>query len=79
MDYLFSTAASVVLGIMGTALASIFFYMLVKRAGVLFASMVTYGIPFVAVCWGLIYGELITMLQVGCLGIILVGVYLTNK
>jgi drug/metabolite transporter (DMT)-like permease len=77
--YLTSTTASAVLGIMGTALASICFYMLVKRAGVLFASMVTYGIPFVAVFWGLIYGEFITLLQVGCLGIILAGVYLTNK
>jgi drug/metabolite transporter (DMT)-like permease len=76
---LHSTLASVVLGVMGTAVASIFFYMLIKRAGNIFASMVTYGIPFVAVVWGLWYGESVTLLQVGCLGIILVGVYLVNK
>jgi len=74
-----STLASFVLGVMGTAVASILFYMLIKRAGNLFASMVTYGIPFVALAWGVWYGELITWLQVGCLGIILVGVYLVNK
>lgn len=74
-----STLASSVLGMMGTALASIFFYMLVKRAGTLFASMVTYGIPFIAVLWGVIYGESITVSQVIALGIILCGVYLVNK
>ncbi len=74
-----ATGASFILGVMGTAFASIIFYMLVKRAGTLFASMVTYGIPFVAVFWGLLDGEKITMLQVGCLGVILCGVYLVNK
>lgn len=76
---LISTLASFVLGVMGTAVASVIFYMLVKRAGTLFASMVTYGIPFVAVLWGVWYGELITLVQIGCMGIILVGVYLVNK
>ena len=76
---LISTAASAVLGIMGTAVASILFYMLVKRAGTLFASMVTYGIPFIAVMWGVLYGEHVTLWQVGCLGIILGGVYLVNR
>jgi drug/metabolite transporter (DMT)-like permease len=74
-----ATGASFVLGVLGTAFASIIFYMLVKRAGTLFASMVTYGIPFVAVFWGLLDGEQITLLQVGCLGVILCGVYLVNK
>ncbi len=73
-----ATGASVILGVFGTAIASIIFYMLVKRAGGLFASMVTYGIPFVAVFWGVISGETITWLQVICLGVILVGVYLAN-
>ena len=76
---LVSTLASFVLGVMGTAVASIFFYMLVKRAGTLFASMVTYGIPFIAVLWGVWYGEQVTLLQIGSLGIILSGVYLVNK
>lgn len=74
-----STAASSVLGIGGTAIASILFYMLIKRAGAVFSTMVTYGIPFVAVFWGLILGEKITILQVISLAIILLGVYLANS
>jgi drug/metabolite transporter (DMT)-like permease len=74
-----ATGASAVLGMMGTAVASILFYMLLKRAGALFASTVTYGIPFVAIFWGVIDHEVITFWQVGCLGIILGGVYLANR
>lgn len=70
---------SVLLGIVGTALATALFYILVKRAGGLFASLVTYGIPFVAIAWGFFYGENITAIQVVCLGTILSGVWLANK
>jgi drug/metabolite transporter (DMT)-like permease len=78
-SFLFATGASTVLGVFGTALASVLFYVLVKRSGGLFASTVTYGIPFVAVFWGLLSGEKITLPQVGCLAIILVGVYVANN
>lgn len=77
--YWYSTGASAVLGIFGTAVASVLFYMLMKRAGPLFASMVTYGIPFVALFWGSLAGEVITMVQIACLILILLGVYLANK
>lgn len=50
-----------------------------KRAGPLFSSMVTYGIPFIAVMWGMLAGETITLLQVLGLLIILCGVYLANR
>ena len=43
------------------------------------ASLVTYAMPFVALGWGLLAHETITMLQVGCLGLILVGVYIANR
>ena len=69
---------SVMLGIVGTAIATALFYVLVKKARGLFASLVTYGIPFVALGWGFVYGENITILQIGCLGVILCGVYLAN-
>jgi drug/metabolite transporter (DMT)-like permease len=78
-SFMVSTLASIFLGLAGTAVGSIIFYMLVKRAGVLFASMVTYGIPFVAIFWGVVFNEGVTLAQVGCLFIILTGVYLTNK
>ena len=77
-EFLLSSAASSILGIMGTAVASILFYMLIKRAGALFSTMVTYGIPFVAVLWGLLLNEKITLLQVLSLTVILAGVYLAN-
>lgn len=74
-----SFAANVLLGVMGSAVATLLFYMLIKRAGGLFASLVTYAIPVVAIFWGLLSGEHITLLQVFCLAIILGGVYLGNK
>ena len=70
---------SVMLGVAGTAIATALFYVLVKKAGGLFASLVTYGIPFIALAWGFVFGEDITLLQIGCLGIILSGVYLANR
>ena len=77
--YSLSTLASCILGIAGTALASFIFYILVKRAGGLFASLVTYGIPFVAILWGIYYNEKITWLHIVSLLIILFGVYLANR
>ena len=71
--------AAIMLGIAGSAIATALFYILVQRAGGLFASLVTYGIPFVALFWGFIYGEKITVPEIICLGIILLGVYLANK
>lgn len=77
--YALSTLSSSILGIAGTAIASVMFYMLVKRAGGLFASLVTYGIPFVAIGWGVYYNEAVTVLQIIGLAIILTGVYVANK
>lgn len=74
-----STAFSALLGIMGTAVASIIFYMLVKRAGAIFSSMVTYGIPVVANIWGVIYHEEVGWKQVACLALILSGVFIANR
>lgn len=79
MAVLQSTGAAALLGVLGTAVASVIFYMLVKRAGAVFASMVTYGIPFVAIVWGVIYGEEVGWKQVICLMIILSGVYVANR
>jgi drug/metabolite transporter (DMT)-like permease len=77
--YIMATSASSVLGVLGTAVASILFYVLMKRAGGLFASTVTYGIPFVAIGWGLIHHEAISIIHIIGLIIILCGVYLANK
>lgn len=74
-----ATGYTFILGVLGTALASVIFYMLIKRAGMVFSSMVTYAIPLVAMGWGLIYGETIGWKQVVCLLIILSGVYVANR
>jgi drug/metabolite transporter (DMT)-like permease len=76
---IWSTAASAILGVAGTAVASIIFYMLVKRAGGVFASTVTYGIPVVAIILGFIYKEDVGWKQVACLAVILLGVYIANR
>jgi len=75
---LWSVLASAALGIVGTTVASILFYALLKRAGGVFASTVTYGIPFVAIFWGWIYREKITLGVVLSLLLILAGIFITN-
>jgi drug/metabolite transporter (DMT)-like permease len=76
---LVSTFYSAVLGIFGTAIATVLFYMLVKSAGTVYSSMVTYGIPVVANIWGIIFNENVGFIQFLCLGFILIGVYVTNR
>jgi drug/metabolite transporter (DMT)-like permease len=74
-----SIGAVALLGIMGSAVATVLFYALIKRAGALFASLVTYGIPVVALGWGLIDQEPVSGMQVACLVLILTGVWVANK
>lgn len=73
-----SVIAIISLGIAGSAIATVLFYILVQKAGTLFASLVTYGIPFVALLWGFFDNEKITWIEIICLAIILLGVYLAN-
>lgn len=70
---------TVLLGIVASAFATVLFYILVQKASGLFASLVTYGIPFVALFWGFIDGEAITFAALICLAIILLGVFLANR
>jgi drug/metabolite transporter (DMT)-like permease len=70
---------AIILGIAGSAIATAIFYLLIKRAGGLFASLVTYGVPFIGIFWGIMDNEPVTVLEMGCLGIILLGVYLVNR
>lgn len=70
---------TVLLGLAGSAFATVLFYILVQKAGGIFASLVTYGIPFVALFWGFMDGERVTFVDIVCLPLILVGVYLANR
>lgn len=76
---LFSIQMSAILGVMGSAIATALFYVLIRKAGGLFASLVTYAIPVVAILWGLWIHEDVGWIQFGCLGIILAGVYMANR
>ena len=74
-----SVLACSVLGIMGTAVASVMYYLLIKKSGTIFTSMVTYAIPVVAIGWGTLYNEPVVLWELVCLAIILAGVALTSK
>ncbi|RYF90931.1 MAG: DMT family transporter [Chitinophagaceae bacterium] len=76
---LVSTGYATILGVFGTALATVLFYVLIKRTGAVFASMVTYGIPAVAIFWGIVFGEAVGIKQIACVVIILSGVWLANR
>jgi drug/metabolite transporter (DMT)-like permease len=52
-----SLLASALLGVLGTTVASVLFYILMKKAGAVFASGVTYGIPFIALGWDIFHGH----------------------
>lgn len=70
---------STLLGLVASAFATVLFYVLVQKASGLFASLVTYGIPFVALFWGFMDGETITVTGFVSLAIILFGVFLANR
>jgi drug/metabolite transporter (DMT)-like permease len=74
-----ATVYGLLLGVLSTALASVLFYILIKRAGIVFASMVTYGIPVIANIWGLFYGEHVGLPQLLCLALILAGVFIATR
>lgn len=69
----------VILGIVGTGLANIYFYRLIQMSSPIFASNVTYLIPVVATIWSVIFNEGVTTLQIVGTAIILFGVYITNR
>ena len=73
-----SIAVAFLLGVVGSAIATALYYILIQKAGGLFASLVTYAIPIVAIMWGLLVNENITAIQVGCLAMILAGVYIAS-
>lgn len=68
-----------ILAIFGTSLSIIAFNTLIKQAGTVFASSCTYLIPIVAIGWGLLDGEHVSIIQMGSVGIIILGVWIINK
>tara|TARA_B110000977_G_scaffold193650_1_gene268922 strand:- start:77 stop:961 length:885 start_codon:yes stop_codon:yes gene_type:complete len=74
-----SLGYTAILAIIGSAISLIAFNALIKMTGALFATSCTYIIPVVAVLWGLIDNETITVHHIIGFLIILAGVYLVNK
>jgi len=68
-----------ILSLAGTALASIFFFKLIKMSGVVFASSISYIIPCFAVLIGFLDGEALTWVHAAGMILILAGIYLTGK
>lgn len=62
-DWPAAIASILILGTIGTGLAVLLFNWLVVKEGPLFAGMVTYVVPTVALVWGVIDGEAITPRQ----------------
>ena len=69
----------VLLSVMGTVIASIVFFQLIKRTTAVFASMISYLVPMVAVSWGFLDGESISIVYFIGMGLILSGVYLVKQ
>lgn len=68
-----------ILAIIGTAVALIYFNKLIKLTDGIFGSTVTYLIPIVAILWGFIIKEAISVKQLIFMGVILLGVFITNR
>ncbi|NVJ89966.1 MAG: EamA family transporter [Flavobacteriaceae bacterium] len=68
-----------VLAIFGTGIAKVFYNKMVHLATPVFASSVTYLIPIVAVFWGVLDGEKLSIIQLLAAVLILLGVYLLNR
>lgn len=68
----------IILAVFGSALAIFIFSKLIQKSNALFASFVTYLIPFVSLVWGWLDGEIISFLHVSSLLVIFSGIYLAN-
>jgi drug/metabolite transporter (DMT)-like permease len=66
------------LAIVGTALAMLLMNSLLRYSSAVAASSVTYIMPIFAIMWGMLDGEKITIHHVGCMSLVLAGVYLIN-
>jgi len=69
----------VLLAIFGTGIAKVMFNRLVQISTPIFSSSVTYTIPIVALIWGVLDGEKLSIMQVVATGVILLGVFLANR
>jgi drug/metabolite transporter (DMT)-like permease len=68
-----------ILSLAGTVVASILFFRLVQLKDAVFASTVSYLIPLVALGWGYLDGELLSLAHFIGMAFILFGLYLSRN
>jgi drug/metabolite transporter (DMT)-like permease len=68
-----------ILAILGSSISLILFNRLIQMTNAIFASIVTYLIPIVALVWGILDGEHLNWGHYLGMGLILIGVYLLRK
>lgn len=68
-----------ILGIIGTGIANILFFRLIQMTSPVFASSSAYLFPVVAIFWGVLDGETLSLVQIFGAVVILTGVYLSAK
>ena len=68
-----------ILAIGSTVLANVLFYYLVQWTDAIFASTISYFIPFIALGWGYLAGEQITWIHFAGMILVLLGVYLVKR
>ncbi len=68
-----------ILGVIGTGIALIIFNKLIQISDPVFSSSVTYTIPIIGLAWGLLDGEVFTLLQLISTLVILAGVFIVNR
>ena len=69
----------VILAVFGTGVAKVLYTKLVQISTPVFASSVTYLMPLVAILWGSLDGEKLSILQLFAGLLIMAGVYLVNR
>ncbi|MCH2046840.1 MAG: DMT family transporter [Saprospiraceae bacterium] len=69
----------VILGSTSTGLALLLFIKLLKIANPLFSSSITFAIPFVALAWGIVDGEVLGFYELLSLFMMLLGIWLISK
>jgi drug/metabolite transporter (DMT)-like permease len=74
-----SLIAILTLSALGSVISLFVFNNLIHHTSALFATSVTYIIPFFAILWGLFDGETINFVQIIGIFIVLLGVYLVNR
>lgn len=68
-----------ILGAVGTALALILFNKLIQKTDAVYATSVTYFIPIVAMFWGYLDGEKLSLKHFLGIALIVLGIYIANK